>query len=72
VQDPGGPIFTMNVNDFPAVIAAVKANGGIVGDGEASATLAADARASWVRDPNGLLLRMTQPNPARGRGAARN
>jgi len=61
VQDPGGPIFTMNVNDFPAVMAAVRANGGIIGDGEASATLAPDARASWVRDPNGLLIRMSAP-----------
>jgi hypothetical protein len=73
VQDPGGPIFTMNVNDFPAVIAAAKANGGIIGDGEASATPAAGATASWVRDPNGLLLRMSAPNPGRrGGGAAQN
>ena len=70
VQDPGGPILTMTVNEFPAVIAAVKANGGIVGQGDSSETLAADARVSWVRDPNGLLIRMSAPNPGRGgRGA---
>lgn len=70
VQDPGGPILTMTVNEFPAVIAAVKANGGIVGQGDSSEPLAADARVSWVRDPNGLLIRMSAPNPGRGgRGA---
>jgi catechol 2,3-dioxygenase-like lactoylglutathione lyase family enzyme len=67
VQDPGGPILTMTVNEFAAVMAAVKANGGIVGQGESSETLAADARAAWVRDPNGLLIRMSAPNPGRGR-----
>lgn len=68
VQDPGGPILTMNVNDFPAVIAAVKANGGIVGQGEASEMPGADVRTAWVRDPNGLLVRLSAAN--QGRGAA--
>ena len=42
VQDPGGPILTMTVNEFATVMAAVKANGGIVGLGDSSETLAAD------------------------------
>lgn len=70
VQDPGGPIFTMTAPDFPAVIDGVRANGGIIGDGATSATLAPDARASWVRDPNGLLIRLSAPQPPRGGGAA--
>lgn len=70
VQDPGGPIFTMTVQDFPAVIDMVRANGGTIGDGDTSVTLAPDARASWVRDPNGLLLRLSLPQPARGAAAA--
>ena len=70
VQDPGGPIFTMTVQDFPAVIEMVRANGGTIGDGETSATLAPNATASWVRDPNGLLLRLSVPQPGRGAAAA--
>ena len=66
VQDPGGPIFTMTVQDFPAVIDLVRANGGTIGDGDTSAALAPNATASWVRDPNGLLLRLSVPQPARG------
>ena len=70
VQDPGGPIFTMTVQDFPAVIDMVRANGGTIGDGATSVALAPDVRASWVRDPNGLLLRLSLPQPARAGGPA--
>ena len=69
-QDPGGPIFTMTVQDFPDVIERIKANGGIVGQGETSEMLAPDARSSWVRDPNGLLMRVSMPPPAGGRRGA--
>jgi catechol 2,3-dioxygenase-like lactoylglutathione lyase family enzyme len=65
VQDPGGPILTMTVPDLQAAITAVKANGGIVGDGPTSVTPAPDVRAGWVRDPNGLLLRLSLPAPPR-------
>ena len=58
VQDPGGPIFTMTVEDFPGMIERIKAHGGIVGQGETSDMLAPDATSSWVRDPNGLLIRV--------------
>jgi catechol 2,3-dioxygenase-like lactoylglutathione lyase family enzyme len=63
VQDPGGPIMPMTVQDFPAVIAAAKANGGTIGTGETSATLPADARSSWIRDPNGMLFNASMPRP---------
>ncbi len=42
----------------------------MIGDGMTSAPLAADARASWVRDPNGLLIRLSLPQAPRGGGAA--
>ncbi|MEQ1758014.1 MAG: VOC family protein [Vicinamibacterales bacterium] len=60
-QDPGGPILLVTVQGFPEVIAAIKANGGIVGEGATSARLAADARSTWARDPNGVLLRVSLP-----------
>jgi len=63
VQDPGGPIFTMGVADFQATIERIKANGGIVGQGETSEMLAPDAGNSWVRDPNGLLIRVAGAPP---------
>jgi catechol 2,3-dioxygenase-like lactoylglutathione lyase family enzyme len=63
VQDPGGPIMPVTVQDFPGVIAAAKANGGTIGVGETSATLAPDARSSWVRDPNGMLFQVSMPRP---------
>ena len=59
VQDPGGPIFTMTVEDFAGVMERVEALGGTIGDGKMSATLAADASFSWIRDPNGLLIRVS-------------
>lgn len=63
VQDPGGPIMPVTVQDFPGVIAAAKANGGTIGTGETSITLPADARSSWVRDPNGMLYQVSMPRP---------
>ena len=70
VQDPGGPILLVQVNDFPAVIDLIKANGGIIGDGPTSTPLAPDARASWTRDPNGVLLRVSPPAQPRAGGPA--
>lgn len=63
VQDPGGPILLVTVQEFPAVMDLVRANGGIVGLGETSQTLAPDVRTSWIRDPNGVLIRVSQPAP---------
>jgi predicted enzyme related to lactoylglutathione lyase len=65
VMDPGGPILPLTVTDFQAAIADVKATGGIIGQGTTSDTLAPDARASWIRDPNGMLLRLGMPAPPR-------
>jgi catechol 2,3-dioxygenase-like lactoylglutathione lyase family enzyme len=65
VMDPGGPILPLTVTDFPAAIADVKAYGGIIGFGDKSETLAADARASWIRDPNGFLFRLAMSAPPR-------
>jgi predicted enzyme related to lactoylglutathione lyase len=65
VMDPGGPILPLTVTDFQAAIADVKATGGIIGQGTTSDTLVADARASWIRDPNGVLLRLGMPAPPR-------
>jgi catechol 2,3-dioxygenase-like lactoylglutathione lyase family enzyme len=70
VQDPGGPILLVTVQDFPAVIDLLKANGGIVGQGMKSEMLHSDARSTWARDPNGVLLRLSLPAPARGQGPA--
>lgn len=61
VMDPGGPILPLTVTDFQAAIADVKATGGIIGPGTTSDTLSPDARASWIRDPNGMLLRLAMP-----------
>jgi len=65
VQDPGGPILTMSVDDFAGVMARVQQFGGTIGDGERSAVLAPDATVSWIRDPNGLLIRVAKTAPAR-------
>jgi predicted enzyme related to lactoylglutathione lyase len=64
-MDPGGPILPLTVTDLPAAVAAVKANGGTIGLGTTSEALPLDARAVWVRDPNGWLLRLSAPAPAR-------
>jgi catechol 2,3-dioxygenase-like lactoylglutathione lyase family enzyme len=63
VQDPGGPILPVTVQDLPGVVERVRAGGGIVGTGETSEAMARDARAVWVRDPNGLLLQLALPRP---------
>jgi hypothetical protein len=60
----------VTVQGFPEVITALKANGGTVGLGATSDTLAADARTTWARDPNGMLLRISLPAPPRQGGAA--
>jgi catechol 2,3-dioxygenase-like lactoylglutathione lyase family enzyme len=65
VQDPGGPILTMAVDDFTGVIARVQQYGGTIGDGERSTVVAPDATASWIRDPNGLLIRVSKTAPPR-------
>lgn len=65
VMDPGGPILPLTVTDFQAAIADVRNNGGIIGQGATSETLAADARASWIRDPNGVLLYLSTTPIAR-------
>lgn len=70
VQDPGGPILLVTVQGFPEVMAAVAAAGGTIGVGRSSETLPADARSSWVRDPNGVLLRVSLPAPPRAGGPA--
>jgi len=69
VQDPGGPILLVNVSDFQAAVAAVAANGGTVGDGETSVMPAANATSAWVRDPNGVLIRLSPPAQPRRGGA---
>jgi len=61
VQDPGGPVLPITVQDLPGVVARARANGGTIGVGETSVALPPDARAVWVRDPNGLLLQMSLP-----------
>jgi catechol 2,3-dioxygenase-like lactoylglutathione lyase family enzyme len=68
VQDPGGPILLVTVQGFPEVVSALKASGGIIGVGEKSETLAADARFTWARDPNGVLLRVSLPAAPRAGG----
>lgn len=72
VQDPGGPILLVTVEGFPAAIDLIKANGGIIGDGPQSVALAPDARASWTRDPNGVLIRVSPPAAPRGGATANN
>jgi predicted enzyme related to lactoylglutathione lyase len=67
-QDPGGPILLIQVAEFPAVVEQIKANGGTIGEGETSVTLAPDARATWARDPNGVLIRVSPPAAPRGGG----
>jgi catechol 2,3-dioxygenase-like lactoylglutathione lyase family enzyme len=65
VQDPGGPIFPVTVNDLPAVIEQIKANGGSIGVDETTPPLAADARSTWIRDPNGVLIQISLPPGSR-------
>ncbi len=59
VQDPGGPIITMNSHDLHGLLQRVEAFGGTVGMEETSPPVAPDATFAWFRDPNGLLMRVT-------------
>ncbi len=59
VQDPGGPILTVTVKDFAGVMTRVEQFGGTIGDGSTPAALAPGATVSWIRDPNGLLIRVS-------------
>lgn len=70
VQDPGGPIVLVTVKAMAPVLDAIKANGGILGDGETSVAVPADARGAWTRDPNGVLLRIGLPPQPRAGGPA--
>jgi len=70
VQDPGGPILLVQVDDFSGAVAQMTANGGMIGDGPTSGTVAPGANATWARDPNGILLRVSPPAPARGAAPA--
>lgn len=63
VQDAGGPVVLVQLEGFAAAVDAIKANGGIIGVGPAQGTVAADARTTWARDPNGVLV-MLGPPPA--------
>jgi catechol 2,3-dioxygenase-like lactoylglutathione lyase family enzyme len=63
VQDPGGPIFPVTVNDLPAVVEQIKANGGTIGVDETTPPLTAEARSTWIRDPNGVLIQISVPRP---------
>jgi catechol 2,3-dioxygenase-like lactoylglutathione lyase family enzyme len=60
VQDPGGPILTVTVKDFAGVMKQVEPLGGMIGDGSTSTPVAPGATVSWIRDPNGLLIRVSQ------------
>lgn len=70
VQDPGGPILLVTVQGFPDVVGLIRTHGGTIGQGETSDTLPNDARSTWARDPNGVLLRVSLPAPPRAGGAA--
>jgi catechol 2,3-dioxygenase-like lactoylglutathione lyase family enzyme len=61
VQDPGGPLLIVFVQEFPAVMNLIRENGGIIGSGASSEALKADAKSGWARDPNGLLMMVTPP-----------
>lgn len=61
VQDPGGPLLIVFVQEFPLVMNLIRENGGIIGSGASSEALKADAKSGWARDPNGLLMMVTPP-----------
>jgi catechol 2,3-dioxygenase-like lactoylglutathione lyase family enzyme len=61
VQDPGGPVLPITVQDLAAVAERARATGGTIGTGDASTPISADARSAWIRDPNGLLLQASLP-----------
>ncbi len=60
VQDPGGPIMLIGVNDFNQAIENILSHGGLVGTDQKSVMLAPGTNSSWTRDPNGLLIRLSQ------------
>tara|TARA_R110002110_G_scaffold147129_2_gene337358 strand:- start:58658 stop:59653 length:996 start_codon:yes stop_codon:yes gene_type:complete len=60
VQDPGGPIMLIGVNDFSAAIDKIKQYDGLVGTDQKSVMLDPGTSSSWTRDPNGLLIRLSQ------------
>ncbi|MGB7220791.1 MAG: VOC family protein [Vicinamibacterales bacterium] len=66
VQDPGGPILLVQVQNFRAAIDAIKANGGIIGQGQTSVALPLGVTGAWTRDPNGMLLLVSGPATPRG------
>jgi hypothetical protein len=53
----------VTVQELPAVVELVHAHGGIIRPGDTSVAVAPDARAVWVRDPNGLLMQLSLPRP---------
>jgi catechol 2,3-dioxygenase-like lactoylglutathione lyase family enzyme len=59
VQDPGGPIITMNSYDLHGLLERVEGFGGTIGMEETSSPVSPDATFAWFRDPNGLLMRVT-------------
>ena len=67
VQDPGGPILLISINDFDNAVEAIPAYGGLLGTDQKSVQPAANANQTWARDPNGLLFLLTGANPAAGR-----
>lgn len=71
VQDPGGPILLVNVTDVRGALEQVRANGGVIGQGATSDPIPAEPRATWVRDPNGVLIRISPPPQPRAGGPAR-
>jgi predicted enzyme related to lactoylglutathione lyase len=60
VEDPGGPIYLVGVTDFSMAIEKIQEFGGLIGTDQKSVSLAHDARQSWTRDPNGMLIMLSQ------------
>ncbi len=60
VQDPGGPIMLIGVNDFDRAVDNILSHGGLIGSDQKSAMLDAGTSSSWTRDPNGLLIRLSR------------
>lgn len=60
VQDPGGPIMLIGVDNFDQAVRNISSHGGLIGSDQKSAMLAPGTTSSWTRDPNGLLIRLSQ------------
>ncbi len=60
VQDPGGPIFLVGVNDFEKAIDTIQNYGGLIGTDQKSGMLETGQTQSWIRDPNGVLIMLSQ------------